>query len=705
VSKEKNFSKLATIVSNVFIKLKDSCLLTTEFNLKNLFFVSFMILLYLLAFFWGGYYPLTPATYLAGFLGIFIISAWIGSCCYSTRSLLCLVLTTTLVALFEVGTISFFSLTFLSPLKILGWSILTIFLVEVANFLEKITSWWKSYPKNMRILPVFLCLIPLFILTVAQAYLYTYDLALIIVYVILLALSFVYTSVHTLQSNFMAMISSLFFCFIIEFVSNPQRLLTFGFNEPLSLLTLFSWPIRTWTIYLLCGLAGCEFGRKEYDVKEAWATQSLEQICSDNSIIVVADTHFGLYTDDEECDPNAFADFLKWIKKLETKTQSLDVGDWFNDDLGRNLDLKPPAKIIFLGDILEFWTASNESILASTIYIIQLLSELNCEKIYLLGNHDNDLISVKGRYPLGTLDIEILEEDEYWIEGKEEKYCFLHGHQFDRGFSFPAWKLVVLIRKAALVFGNYSFVLVGLFFASIALCIDGSGGFANVILTVLLGFFSVPFIFIKFARKVFNRLKTIKFDWMSASESADQNILDRVWSPEEAKFLNVVYGHTHTIDDWTHTEEREEGFKEELMRIMNLPSWLRKPSKEKKSLSKKILKLIETSFYPQKSLKSKKESIKEEISHVFLYISKDFSPSGIFIGWDAENKKPYYIPPRVVYNKHVFGNLSNSDAKYEASGISHNNVDQKLADIHWPEELRTRWMGFQTGLTKKDKEN
>ena len=35
------------------------------------------------------------------------------------------------------------------------------------------------------------------------------------------------------------------------------------------------------------------------------------------SIIVVADTHFGLYTDTEACDPNAFTDSLNWIKELE----------------------------------------------------------------------------------------------------------------------------------------------------------------------------------------------------------------------------------------------------------------------------------------------------------------------------------------------------------------------------------------------------
>ena len=35
------------------------------------------------------------------------------------------------------------------------------------------------------------------------------------------------------------------------------------------------------------------------------------------SIIIVADTHFGLNHEDESCDPKAFGDFLKWIKSIE----------------------------------------------------------------------------------------------------------------------------------------------------------------------------------------------------------------------------------------------------------------------------------------------------------------------------------------------------------------------------------------------------
>jgi len=516
---------------------------------------------------------------------------------------------------------------------------------------------------------------------VAQGYIYAFNWLIILIYVLLFAASFIYTSVHTLKWNFMFMISSLVFGLSFEYLGNWQGLWTFGFNEPISLLILLSWPIRIWTVSLFCCLLGVDFGVSTYDPKVLVDERSYEEICSGKSIIVVADTHFGLYTDGEACDPNAFADFLKWLKKLETKNQSLDVGDWVSRSFGKKLELKPPEKLILLGDILELWTASNESIFASIMYALRLLSELNCEKIYLLGNHDNDLIGIGGKYPLGASDIKIIKEDEYWVYGQNEDFCFLHGHQFDKGFSLPSWKSISLIRKTALVFGNYTVLLAALFFFNIGLCIAGFGGVANIMLTALLGLISVPYLFIKFARKVFNKLKTIKFNPEAALESADRNIFYRIWE-SEAPFFNVIYGHTHTIDDWKITGTMD-GVEEELGTVMNLPSWVRdlEPKRKKKSMLERW-----------RIMKPPSE-IKKEISNVFLYLSKDYPP--LFIGWDSSNtqgKKPYYIPNDVIYNKRVFGNLSDSRCQYENTLINNNNVDQKLAEINWPKELRSKWM-------------
>jgi UDP-2,3-diacylglucosamine pyrophosphatase LpxH len=85
---------------------------------------------------------------------------------------------------------------------------------------------------------------------------------------------------------------------------------------------------------------------------------------------------------------------LRWVKNLEqTGGEELKLGIWGSTE--KNMTLNPPERIIFLGDILELWAASTKCIDASTRYIIQLLSDLNCEKTYVLGNHDYDLIEIR----------------------------------------------------------------------------------------------------------------------------------------------------------------------------------------------------------------------------------------------------------------------------------------------------------------------
>jgi UDP-2,3-diacylglucosamine pyrophosphatase LpxH len=402
------------------------------------------------------------------------------------------------------------------------------------------------------------------------------------------------------------------------------------------------------------------------------------------SIIVVADTHFGLNTKTEACNPTAFADFLNWIKDMEKgEKKMLKIGDWGSADAEATLVLESPEKIIFLGDILELWTASDESIFASTIHLIQLLSEVNCEKIYVLGNHDRDLIRIKGKYPLGTSDIEIIE-DEYWITKGDYDYCFLHGHQFDKHFELPTWKLMVLLRKPALAFGNWTWVIVALFFMDLASVLVGFGGIANIMLCALLFSISLPFLAFKVARPLWNKLRSIRYDPITArAAAADRR--DKVWINFEDLFdperlLTVVYGHTHTIGIWeeyglwTENLSSAEGYERHLMDIMNLPSWVINPSAGKKSTSDE-------------------ESIENEISNVFLYISENFAP--LFIGWSAKNKKPFLIPDDVIFEKREKGNLSNFSGQYGEVLINNQNIEQKLKEIDWPEELIEKWMnGF-----------
>ena len=119
------------------------------------------------------------------------------------------------------------------------------------------------------------------------------------------------------------------------------------------------------------------------------------------SIIVVADTHFGLNKKDEKCDPVAFSDFLGWLKNLEEKGScTIPVGARSGGE--EEMTLWAPEKAVFAGDILELWDASQNAIDVSTRSVVQSVSALSCEKIYLLGNHDFDLLEVEGSIRLAN---------------------------------------------------------------------------------------------------------------------------------------------------------------------------------------------------------------------------------------------------------------------------------------------------------------
>lgn len=370
------------------------------------------------------------------------------------------------------------------------------------------------------------------------------------------------------------------------------------------------------------------------------------------SIIVVADTHFGLRKETQVCDPNAFSDFLNWVKYLERGgKEKLDLGIWGSAE--KSLSLEPPEKIILLGDILELWDASVKSIDASTRYIIQLLSDLNCEKIYVLGNHDYDLLDIAGDYPLGASKITITDKEVIISKGTEE-YLFLHGQQFDKLFALPSWQFMSPIRNAALAFGSYTWIFVILFaFDSIFGTISGFRGAADIMLLTLLGAISVPFLIIKFGRNMWNKLKTVKHEpreaeknlenwWNKFSKRKEQNSQD--W--------NIVYGHTHIIDFWRKLEGSN------LLTAWNIPSWVRD------------------------STKTSEINLEQVFRHAFLYIHDEGCE---FVGWDTRKKKPFLIPKDVIVEKRENGDLT----RLEICAIG-----DSLREIGWPQELINKWVQY-----------
>jgi len=369
------------------------------------------------------------------------------------------------------------------------------------------------------------------------------------------------------------------------------------------------------------------------------------------SIIVVADTHFGLKGETQACDPTAFSDFLTWIKNLEQKgKENVELGVWGSSE--KSLALNPPEKIVLLGDILELWDASVKAIDASTRYVIQLFSDLNCEKIYVLGNHDYDLLDIAGDYPLGTSKISITDK-EVTISKGEEEYLFLHGQQFDKLFAWPSWKFMAPIRNAALAFGSYTWIFVILFFAGLFFEIFfGAKGVADIVLFTLLGAISIPFLIFTQGRKGWNKLKTTKYKPREA-----ENNLENWWKTfskrkEQNRNWNIVYGHTHVIDFWRNADG------DNSFAAWNIPSWVRD------------------------STKRGEIQLEQVFRHAFLYIHDGGCE---FIGWDTKKKRPFLIPKEVILEQRERGDLTRLGI-YE--------IEDNLREIGWPQELIDKWMQY-----------
>jgi len=370
------------------------------------------------------------------------------------------------------------------------------------------------------------------------------------------------------------------------------------------------------------------------------------------SIIVIADTHLGLNKENQVCDPEAFSDFLKWIRRLEEREkEALNRGTW---GTSRNvMDLKPPEKIIFLGDILELWDASRNSIDISTRSIVQTISNLNCEKVYVLGNHDYDLLEIAGKYPLGNSNVEIVDE-EYTVSKGDRRYLFLHGHQFDRYFMLPSWRFIPHIRSASSAFGSYTWVFVILFVIDLVFeSITGFSGNADKVLLVLLGAISIPFLIIKFGRTVWNNLRSTKYKPRDAVTA-----FARWWAKfsrrtrDASQDWNIVYGHTHIIDIWMETERGG------VQTLLNIPSWV-KDSRKKHGVT-----------------------LEKVLHHAFLYIDEENIE---FLGWDSRKKKLFLIPKEIIIERRESGSLRKLEL---------DDIVERLLAIEWPRELIDKWIEY-----------
>ena len=117
------------------------------------------------------------------------------------------------------------------------------------------------------------------------------------------------------------------------------------------------------------------------------------------------------------------------------------------DELDYETRIYSPSMILLLGDILDLWDPekSDRSYnIKRGAQPLSLLHDIKCDKIYVVGNHDQDLYELadvlekdKDSLILGSYKMEIyrrhypLNVDKGIMIG-DLKYAFLHGHQFDK---------------------------------------------------------------------------------------------------------------------------------------------------------------------------------------------------------------------------------------------------------------------------------
>ena len=619
-------------------------------NKKNFLLIAILVLINLVVFLWGEYHTLMPILYIIGFIGISIISFWFGNK-LETKDLIVLVISATLLSFIDeyahtsVGNLSYFDQVVPSPLTVFGWSIFMIFLVGTTRLIVEIRSLKIEDNKKLRILPVIVSLILILSVGLIQDYLSYFNWVLLLVYLFLFSASFYYTHVHSLKWNLSLMITSLILGLTMEYIGGLEGLWVFRFQDPVSLLILFSWPLRIWTVTALCFSLDVDFSKNN----EKRKVDSAQELDSKKSIIVVADTHFGLKKEGQNCDPNAFSDFLAWVASVEQKGKDeINLGIW---SIGNEkMVVKPPEKMVFLGDILELWDTTKEAVDVCSRSIVQTLSNLNFEKIYVLGNHDHELLGIVGKYPLGQSSIKIMK-NEYLTSKGNKKLMFLHGHQFDKLFSLPSWKIMPLFNKVATVFGKFTWVFVALFAINITVLFSiGFDGLADWITLLSLGTISIPFLVVRFGRDIWNNRKTTKYKPEEAENGVEKwwNIISNT---EEIEETNVIYGHTHSMSFWSKDVGKTK------LNLFNLPSWVKDHNKKSGI------------------------SLENVFRHGFLYIDEETIE---FIGWDTQKKRPFFIPQNIIQERQM-DNLT--IFKME-------QTYKDLLQIGWPPELIDKWFMY-----------
>ena len=284
------------------------------------------------------------------------------------------------------------------------------------------------------------------------------------------------------------------------------------------------------------------------------------------SYIVVSDVHLG-----GKCNHKEFCEFLKWVHSLENQSRTIKCMD-------KEVSIKRPDKIILLGDILELWDPRNgdrDCVIKDCMRTFTILSDIACDKIYVVGNHDDSLSELHKKVdceilPNGTkIDIynrHYPEKDEKTgiatgLKVGNRLFFFLHGHQFDKEQAILAyvsnligqsWRplewfqdllnITFTKKNWKINFAIFlSLLLVGWYFLWVVF--SPPGFLSTLVWAATTGFFaisSIPGVIAQTQSKIYNLTKPI-------DKTAKQVIEDKYYKKNKDKMEAdvVVFGHTH----------------------------------------------------------------------------------------------------------------------------------------------------------------
>lgn len=291
--------------------------------------------------------------------------------------------------------------------------------------------------------------------------------------------------------------------------------------------------------------------------------------------IIISDVHLG----NAECNQKEFCYFLEWVRDLANQPKIIKCKD-------KEVTIKNPDKIILLGDILDLWNPKNGdryNIIKDSMRPFSLLSNINCDKIYVVGNHDDSLDGLEGKVDCETLNNGTKFDIYNRHYPKKDKksgiasgikignrsYFFLHGHQFDREqaivkhvsklwnpinwfqdlfnvtFTKKHWKVNFAIFLGLLIGKKY--FLLKVFLQSSFL---GNLGWATV--TGIFALSSIPGIIANTQGIIYNSTKP-------TDKNAEQVIQDKYYQRNKGTINAdvVVFGHTHFASSYELKTEAE----------------------------------------------------------------------------------------------------------------------------------------------------